>query len=72
MVGTTSATRQVVEIRLWPLEKAQVTGQDRHNSDTGLFLHYGDLSDSVTVVILVLIGGLYYFRRTEKTFADVV
>lgn len=30
------------------------------------------LAVSVTVVILVLIGGLYYFRRMEKTFADVV
>ena len=27
---------------------------------------------SVIVVILLLIGGLYYFRRMEKTFADVV
>jgi len=30
------------------------------------------LAVSVTVVILLLIGGLYYFRRMEKTFADVV
>ena len=49
-----------------------MTGQDPHNSDTGLFFHYGDLSDSVTIVILVLIGGLYYFRQMERTFADVV
>ncbi|MDQ1637045.1 MAG: lipopolysaccharide transport system permease protein [Pyrinomonadaceae bacterium] len=27
---------------------------------------------SVTVVILILIGGLYYFRRMEQQFADVV
>src|SRR5712692_4887151 len=27
---------------------------------------------SVTVVILILIGGLYYFRRMEAEFADVV
>ena len=27
---------------------------------------------SVIVVILLLIGGLYYFRRMERTFADVV
>ena len=27
---------------------------------------------SVTVVILLLIGGLYYFRRMEQQFADVV
>jgi hypothetical protein len=27
---------------------------------------------SVGVVILMLIGGLFYFRRMEKTFADVV
>ncbi len=30
------------------------------------------LAVSVTIVILVLIGGLYYFQRMEKTFADVV
>lgn len=27
---------------------------------------------STIVVVLVLVGGLYYFRRMEKTFADVV
>jgi ABC-type polysaccharide/polyol phosphate export permease len=27
---------------------------------------------SVVVVALVLVGGLYYYRRMEKTFADVV
>ena len=27
---------------------------------------------SVAVVILILIGGLYYFRRMEQQFADVV
>jgi lipopolysaccharide transport system permease protein len=27
---------------------------------------------SVCAVILLLIGGLYYFRRMEKTFADVL
>ena len=27
---------------------------------------------SVIVVALVLVGGLYYYRRMEKTFADVV
>jgi len=27
---------------------------------------------SVAIVILILVGGLYYFRRMEKTFADVV
>ena len=30
------------------------------------------LAISVVVVIALLIGGLYYFRRMEKTFADVV
>jgi lipopolysaccharide transport system permease protein len=30
------------------------------------------LGVSVAVVILLLIGGLYYFRRMERTFADVV
>jgi homopolymeric O-antigen transport system permease protein len=27
---------------------------------------------SVVVTLFVLVGGLYYFRRMEKTFADVV
>jgi lipopolysaccharide transport system permease protein len=27
---------------------------------------------SVGVVILILIGGLFYFRRMEQTFADIV
>ena len=57
---------------MWPLKKSSVTGQDPHNSDTGLFLHCGDLSDSVTIVILVLVYGLCSFRGMEKTFADVV
>ncbi len=30
------------------------------------------LAVSITIVVLVLVGGLYYFRRMEKTFADVV
>jgi lipopolysaccharide transport system permease protein len=30
------------------------------------------LAVSVTIVMLILVGGLYYFRRMEKTFADVV
>ncbi len=30
------------------------------------------LGVSVTVVVVLLIGGLYYFRRTEQEFADVV
>ena len=30
------------------------------------------LAVSVLIVILILVGGLYYFRRIEKTFADVV
>jgi lipopolysaccharide transport system permease protein len=30
------------------------------------------LAVSVSVVILLLVGGLYYFRRMEQTFADVV
>jgi lipopolysaccharide transport system permease protein len=29
-------------------------------------------SVSVAVVVMLLVGGLYYFRRMEKTFADVV
>ena len=30
------------------------------------------LAVSVTVVLLLLVGGLYYFRRMEKSFADVI
>ena len=30
------------------------------------------LAVSVTIVVLVLVGGLYYFQQMEKTFADVV
>ena len=30
------------------------------------------LAVSVTIVVLVLVGGLYYFQRMEQTFADVV
>lgn len=30
------------------------------------------LAVSVAVVLLLFVGGLYYFRRMEKTFADVV
>jgi len=27
---------------------------------------------SFVVALVILISGLYYFRRTEKTFADVI
>jgi lipopolysaccharide transport system permease protein len=27
---------------------------------------------SLLVVLLLLVGGLYYFKRMERTFADVV
>jgi lipopolysaccharide transport system permease protein len=30
------------------------------------------LCTSVLVVVVLLTGGLYYFRRVETTFADVV
>ena len=30
------------------------------------------LAVSVAITIVILVGGLYYFRRMEKTFADVV
>jgi ABC-type polysaccharide/polyol phosphate export permease len=30
------------------------------------------LGVSIIVVILILISGLYYFRRMEKNFADVI
>ena len=32
----------------------------------------GTLAVSLGVVVLLLVGGLYYFRRMERTFADVV
>ena len=32
----------------------------------------GLLAVSVAIVILILVSGLYYFRRMEKTFADIV
>jgi lipopolysaccharide transport system permease protein len=27
---------------------------------------------SIAAVIVLLIGGLFYFRRTESTFADII
>jgi lipopolysaccharide transport system permease protein len=33
---------------------------------------WGLLAVSATAVVVLLIGGLFYFRRMEKTFADVV
>jgi len=33
---------------------------------------WGLMAVSATVVALLLIGGLYYFKRMEKTFADVI
>jgi hypothetical protein len=30
------------------------------------------LAVSVVAILVLLVGGLYYFRRMEKTFADVV
>jgi len=27
---------------------------------------------SVTATVVLLLGGLFYFRRMEKTFADIV
>jgi lipopolysaccharide transport system permease protein len=30
------------------------------------------ITSSIATVMVVLIGGLYYFRRMERTFADVV
>jgi lipopolysaccharide transport system permease protein len=31
-----------------------------------------ELAVSIAVVVLLLVGGLYYFRSVEKTFADIV
>ena len=33
---------------------------------------WGAMAISTAATILILIGGLYYFRRTEKTFVDIV
>jgi lipopolysaccharide transport system permease protein len=33
---------------------------------------WGALAISAVVTILLLLGGLYYFRRTEKTFVDIL
>jgi len=30
------------------------------------------IAASTTAAFLILIGGLFYFRRTERTFADIV
>ena len=30
------------------------------------------ISISFSVVVILLVSGLYYFRRVEKTFADVI
>ena len=27
---------------------------------------------SAMIVVALLVGGLYYFRRVEKTFADII
>ncbi|HXG01226.1 MAG TPA: ABC transporter permease, partial [Bacteroidota bacterium] len=35
-------------------------------------LHIPGIAASMTFVLLVLIGGLWYFRRTERTFADII
>jgi lipopolysaccharide transport system permease protein len=32
----------------------------------------GLLSVSAVIVLLMLVCGLYYFRRMEKTFADII
>jgi lipopolysaccharide transport system permease protein len=33
---------------------------------------WGMMVVSATVVALLLLGGVFYFRRMERTFADVV
>jgi lipopolysaccharide transport system permease protein len=35
-------------------------------------LNWSALALSATVVILLFVTGLWYFRRTERTFADVI
>ena len=34
--------------------------------------HWGALALGTAVTIVILIGGLYYYRRTERTFVDIV
>jgi lipopolysaccharide transport system permease protein len=38
----------------------------------GTKCHWDTLAVSIVTVSLLLVGGLYYFRRMERTFADVV
>ena len=38
----------------------------------GTELHRGLLAMSLAIILLALVGGLHYFRRMERTFADVV
>jgi lipopolysaccharide transport system permease protein len=49
----------IVEGFRWSLLKTQIP-------DPGM------LGISASVIILTLLGGMYYFRKTEKTFADIV
>jgi lipopolysaccharide transport system permease protein len=49
----------IVEGFRWSLLKTQIP-------DPGM------LGISAGVIILTLLGGMYYFRKTEKTFADIV
>ncbi|MBI1870564.1 MAG: ABC transporter permease [Chlamydiae bacterium] len=35
-------------------------------------IHWGSLGISVAVAVIIFVGGLFYFRRTERFFADVV
>ena len=35
-------------------------------------LNFGNLAVSVSMTVLLLISGLWYFRHTERTFADVI
>jgi lipopolysaccharide transport system permease protein len=35
-------------------------------------LYLPGLALSTALVVLLLVGGVWYFRRTERTFADVI
>jgi lipopolysaccharide transport system permease protein len=35
-------------------------------------LYWPGIAASVTTVTLLLVTGIWYFRRTERTFADVI
>lgn len=37
-----------------------------------VFFHWGGFAISIALVILIAAGGIWYFRKTERAFADVI